>query len=266
MNMENFLRMKKETNYNLVSKNISNWLLDYSKNCGLENFIVGVSGGIDSALVSTLCASTGITTHVFNIPIKSSEKNTSLSKLQCDWLATRYDNVIVHNVDLSSVYDDFVKSIKDIAKNDLACANTKSRLRMVLLYHYATSLKGLVVGTGNKIEDYGVGFFTKYGDGGVDLSPIADLTKTDVRECARLLDIPIEIINAPPTDGLWDDSRTDEIQIGASYEELEWAMDYVDSKKSYDLSDREKVVIDIFLGFRNRNKHKIESIPFYKLK
>jgi NAD+ synthase len=149
-------------------------------------------------------------------------------------------------------------------KNGLASANTKSRLRMVLLYHYATSLNGLVVGTGNKIEDFGVGFFTKYGDGGVDISPIADLTKTQVRACARSLEIPIEIINATPTDGLWDDSRTDESQIGASYEELEWAMDYIDTNQTYILNERQKVVVDIFLGFRNKNKHKINPIPVFK--
>lgn len=257
--------MKKETDYKQVVKNIGNWLNGYSKNCGLETFVVGVSGGIDSALVSTLCAATGMTTHVFNIPIKSAEKNTALSTLQCNWLTSQYPNVVVHNVELSDVYDTFMTSITDVDKNNLACANTKSRLRMVLLYHYATTLRGLVVGTGNKIEDYGVGFFTKYGDGGVDLSPIADLTKTEVRECARILGVPVEIINAPPTDGLWDDGRTDESQIGASYEELEWAMDYVDSAKTYALSARQQEVINIFLGFRNRNSHKINPIPVYKL-
>lgn len=257
--------MKKRTDYKLIVKNIANWLTDYSENSGLKTYVVGVSGGIDSALVSTLCASTGLPTHVFNIPIKSAEKNTALSTLQCNWLASKYKNVVVHNIELSETYDKIMLSINDVDKNDLACANTKSRLRMVLLYHYATSLNALVVGTGNKIEDYGVGFFTKYGDGGVDLSPIADLTKTEVRECARALDVPVEIINAPPTDGLWDDGRTDESQIGATYEELEWAMDYVDTSKNYDLSPRQQTVVDIFLKFRNRNKHKINPIPVYKL-
>lgn len=257
--------MKKEIEHNIVVKQIVNWLDIYSKNSGLEAYVVGVSGGIDSALVSTLCASTGRPTHVFNIPIKSAEKNTNLSTLQCNWLATHYKNVVIHNVDLSGTYDKFMQSFNDIAVNHLACANTKSRLRMVLLYHYATSLNALVVGTGNKIEDYGVGFFTKYGDGGVDLSPIADLTKTEVRECARVLGVPVDIINAPPTDGLWDDGRTDESQIGATYEELEWAMDYVDTDKAYPLTPRQQNVIDIFLGFRNKNKHKINPIPVFKL-
>lgn len=256
--------MNRITDYNIVVKQIANWLTEYSKSSGLETYVVGVSGGVDSALVSTLCAFTGSPTHVFNIPIKSSEKNTRLSTLQCNWLASHYKNVVVHNIELSDTYDKFIKSINDISINQLACANTKSRLRMVLLYHYATSLNGLVVGTGNKIEDYGVGFFTKYGDGGVDLSPIADLTKTEVRECAKVLGVPVDIINAPPTDGLWDDGRTDESQIGATYEELEWAMDYVDTDKNHTLSFRQEKVVDIFLKFRNKNKHKINPIPVYK--
>lgn len=255
--------MKKDFDCSMLVKQIANWLTEYSKNSGLETYVVGVSGGIDSALVSTLCASTGRPTHVFNIPIKSSDKNTGLSTLQCNWLASHYKNVTIHNVELSDTYDSFMSSIKDIDKNDLACANTKSRLRMVLLYHYATSLNGLVVGTGNKIEDYGVGFFTKYGDGGVDISPIADLTKTEVRDCAKILGVPIDIINAPPTDGLWDDGRTDESQIGATYEELEWAMEYIDSNKKYTLTPRQETVVNIFLGFRNKNRHKINPIPVY---
>jgi len=256
--------MSKEIDLKKTTENIVGWLNTYSDSCGLKTFIIGVSGGIDSALVSTLCALTGKPTHVLNIPIKSMEKNTALSKLQCDWLSTRFKNVTVHDIDLSNTFDSFISSINDLNKNGLASANTKSRLRMVLLYHYATSLNGLVVGTGNKIEDFGVGFFTKYGDGGVDISPIADLTKTQVRACARSLEIPIEIINATPTDGLWDDSRTDESQIGASYEELEWAMDYIDTNQTYILNERQKVVVDIFLGFRNKNKHKINPIPVFK--
>jgi NAD+ synthase len=261
--------MKKENEmeaYKGITDSISSWLNEYSKQSGLGTYVVGVSGGIDSALVSTLCSLTGRPTHVFNIPIKSSQKNTALSTLHCEWLISKYKNVHIHNVDLSDTYDSFISSVVDVNENDLACANTKSRLRMVLLYHYATIVNGLVVGTGNKVEDYGVGFFTKYGDGGVDLSPIADLTKTQVRECARALGVLSDIINAPPTDGLWDDNRTDESQIGASYEELEWAMDYIDTGKYYHLSDRQKNVIDIFLRFRDKNKHKISPIPTYKIR
>lgn len=248
-----------------TTQSIISWLLEYSNQSNLGVYIVGVSGGVDSALVSTLCAHTGNPVHVFNIPIKSSSKNTTLSTLQCEWLRSNFKNVTVHNVELSETYDVFMTSLKDIGKDGLACANTKSRLRMILLYHYATTLKGLVVGTGNKIEDYGVGFFTKYGDGGVDLSPIADLTKTQVRGCARYLGVPEDILNAPPTDGLWEDDRTDESQIGAAYEELEWAMDYVDTKQNYQLDQRQKEVINIFLGYRNRNKHKMLPVPVCKV-
>lgn len=257
--------MKKDRDYRNITNNICVWLSEYIQKSNLSSYIVGVSGGIDSALVSTLCANTGIETHVFNIPIKSSKKNTALSSLQCEWLKSQHKNVILHNVDLSETYDVFLTSIKDINKNDLACANTKSRLRMILLYHYASTLNGLVVGTGNKIEDYGVGFFTKYGDGGVDISPIADLTKSEVRECAKLLNVPVEIINAPPTDGLWDDNRTDENQLGATYEELEWAMDYIDEKRNHELSERQNRVVNIFLNFRNKNQHKIKPIPVFKI-
>ena len=251
-------------NNKLLCTKISNWLCSYLEQSNLSSFIIGVSGGVDSGLVSTLCAMTGKPTHVFNIPINSSEKNTRMSTLQCQWLAKTFSNVTVHNNDLSSVYNLFASEITDIEKVPLAHANTKSRFRMVLLYHYAASLNGLVVGTGNKIEDFGVGFFTKYGDGGVDISPIADLTKTEVRACAKELGIPTEIANAVPTDGLWEDSRTDENQIGASYEELEWAMDYVDNKKDYSLTARQQEVIRIFLGYRKRNNHKFNPIPVFK--
>ncbi len=259
------MRNGTDMNCQKIIQHISKWLAEYSIASGFSTYIVGVSGGIDSALVSTLCALTGNPTHVFNVPIKSSQKNATLSKLQCEWLRSRFKNITVHDVELSSTYDSFIFSIEDMPKNDLACANTKSRLRMILFYHYATILSGLVVGTGNKIEDYGVGFFTKYGDGGVDLSPIADLTKTQVRDCAKYLGIPIDIIMAPPTDGLWDDDRTDENQIGATYEELEWAMDYIDTNQSYELTPYQKNIIDIFLGFRNKNKHKINPIPVCKI-
>ena len=252
------------TNESLLTNNIINWLEEYLNSSGLSVFIVGVSGGVDSALVSTLCAKSKKPTHVFNIPIKSTEKNTALSNLQCEWLAKEYNNVIIHEVNLTTTYNEFSKTVGESVSSGLANANTKSRLRMVLLYHFATDFKGLVVGTGNKIEDYGVGFFTKYGDGGVDISPIGNLTKSDVRRCASYLGIPSEILVAPPTDGLWEDNRTDESQLGASYEELEWGMDYVDTNQTYTLNERQKVVIDIFLGFRNRNKHKINQIPVYK--
>ena len=249
-----------------VSESISNWLIDYLDASGLSTFIVGVSGGVDSAVVSTLCANTGRPVIVLNIPIHSRNDNTSLSQSHCDWLVENYENVRAETVDLTSTYDVYASTvISHINQNDLAFANSKSRLRMILLYQYATTFQGLVVGTGNKVEDFGVGFYTKYGDGGVDLSPIADLTKTDVRALAGLLGISQDILDAPPTDGLWEDSRTDEEQIGASYEELEWAMDYVDNKGIVSPTKRQEIVLKIFMDYHNKNKHKMMPIPVYKL-
>ena len=248
-----------------LSNNIEKWLIDYLDSSGLECFIVGVSGGVDSALVSTLCARTGKPTYVFNIPIRSTDSNTGLSTQQCSWLESTYSNVKGELVDLTETYNvyrsDMLGRLED---NGLAYANTKSRLRMILLYHYATTLKGLVVGTGNKVEDFGVGFYTKYGDGGVDLSPIADLTKTQVRALASHVGVSEDILTAPPTDGLWEDSRTDEEQIGASYEELEWAMDYVDNNRDHEITPRQQEVIEVFLGYRRRNTHKMIPIPVYQ--
>ena len=250
---------------NLHNK-ISNWLSEYIENNNMETFIIGVSGVIDSAVVSTLCAKTGKKTIVLNIPINSKQKNTDLSKNHCDWLKENFSNVTTYNIDISDVYAAFRNTLDDVLEsNELAYANTKSRLRMMLLYQFATTFNGLVVGTGNKIEDFGVGFYTKYGDGGVDISPIADLTKTQVREIAKELGVSEQIISAPPTDGLWEDSRTDEEQIGASYEELEWAMDYVDSNKTTPVTDRQKKVLDIFITYREKNSHKMKPIPIFFL-
>jgi len=247
------------------TQDISQWLEKYLEESCLSTFVVGVSGGVDSAVVSTLCALTGKPTVVLNIPVNSKHENTALSTTQCEWLAANYDNVTVHEIDLSNTYKEFQEAVlKSIDINGLAMANTKSRLRMVLLYYFATTLNGLVVGTGNKVEDFGVGFYTKYGDGGVDVSPIADLTKTQVRNLAKELNIPAEIIEAPPTDGLWEDSRTDEEQIGASYEELEWAMDYIDNNRQTSLSTRERHVLDIFVSYRTKNAHKMNPIPVYQ--
>ena len=246
---------------------ISEWLDNYLADSGLSCFIVGVSGGIDSAAVSTLCANTDRPVVVLNMPIRSTEANTKLSQIQCDWLTTNYPNVCSETVDLTSAFNSYSDVVlTHLDKNDLAFANAKSRFRMMMLYQYATTLRGLVVGTGNKVEDFGVGFYTKYGDGGVDISPIADLTKTQVRAAARTLGIPQVICDAPPTDGLWEDSRTDEEQIGASYEELEWAMAYIDNGLDDALTGRQGEVLDIFLGFRKNNSHKMRPIPVYQLK
>jgi NAD+ synthase len=250
---------------NLATK-ISNWLKDYLETSNLDCYVVGVSGGIDSATSSTLCAMTGKKTYVVNIPITSKEGHTALSHLQCDWLRDNYENVEKVYIDATEAYKSFEELFKDGPRyNLLSNANSKSRIRMMVLYYLATSHNGLVVGTGNKVEDFGVGFFTKYGDGGVDISPIADLLKSEVRSLAASLGIPEEILNAPPTDGLWEDSRTDEAQIGASYEELEWAMDHIESGRSPTVTTRQEEVLNIYDSFHNKNKHKMVGIPTYKV-
>lgn len=226
---------------------ISKWIKDYA---GDKSLIVGVSGGIDSAVTSTLCAETGLDTHVLNIGINSNNNNQDLAKEHIGWLK-QYPNVKAHYLDLT---DTFYQLLSDIDFNhDHANANTKSRLRMISLYYYATVYNGLVVGTGNKVEDFGVGFFTKYGDGGVDISPIANFYKSEVRGIAKKLGIIEDIITAKPTDGLWEDNRSDEDQIGATYEELEAVM----KGKSKDKSE-------VYTKFHEQNKHKMQPIPVYK--
>ncbi len=249
-----------------LGSDIAAWLAGYLKNSPLECYVIGVSGGIDSAVSSTLCAMTGIKTYVVNIPINSKQENTDLSELQCQWLCEKYANVEAVYIDATEAYLSFEQIFKDTSEyNLLSNANSKSRLRMMVLYYLATSHNGLVVGTGNKVEDFGVGFFTKYGDGGVDISPIADLLKSEVRELATSLGVCDEILNAPPTDGLWDDSRTDESQIGASYAELEWAMGYLETSTSELLTPRQEEVLTIYTSFHNKNKHKMVGIPTYKV-
>lgn len=252
--------MGSKMNCNEVSLKISKWISDYAKTNGF-GLVVGVSGGIDSALVSTLCAMTGIETHVVTIPIHQKKDQVDRGNKHVAWLQSKFENVIHHEIDLSSTFDDFRDKFSGQGQNSLGLANSKSRLRMVALYQIAASFGGIVVGTGNKVEDFGVGFFTKYGDGGVDISPIADLTKTQVRDLANYLEIISDIIQAPPTDGLWEDDRTDEDQIGATYEELEWAMDYVDNGRKLDINPRQKEVIQIFKKFRERNNHKMVPVP-----
>ena len=238
---------------------ISNWLKDYLQTANLDSFVIGVSGGIDSAVTSTLSAMTGKKTIVVSMPIHQKENELNRAHNHMKWLSEKFDNVEVLEFDLTQLYETFrLMWIDEV--NNLALANSRSRLRMVTLYQIATINKGLVVGTGNKVEDFGVGFYTKYGDGGVDISPIADLTKTQVRELARELGVNQEIIDAPPTDGLWEDGRSDEDQIGATYEELEWAMEY----KSGNITERQKKVLEIYNRFHNQNKHKMEPIPIFK--
>jgi NAD+ synthase len=275
--------MNRISNYEELKNRITSWIGDYIlQNPSIKSLVVGVSGGIDSAVVATLCAETGLPTYVLSMPLKSSKKNDTLSDDYTDALEKKYDNVTKVRVDLSSVYDRFISSFDfwtgdgEYTSNDLANANTKSRIRMVTLYQVAANVNGIVVGTGNKVEDYGVGFYTKYGDGGVDIAPIADLYKTEVWELGKYLGVDQRIIEAPPTDGLWEDSRTDEDQIGASYELLEWVMEsgIVDSSynsetltmwKGVELTEEQKSAIEQYKKFNTQNKHKMLSIPTFKL-
>jgi len=247
--------MNRIKDYDQLKFDIDRWLKDYYYRYAIKAFVVGVSGGIDSAVVSTLCAETELPTYVLTMPLHSKEENTKLSDAHAKALMKKYPNVRVVNIDLSDTYESLLFNIdQDFVNNKLANANTKSRLRMVSLYQVAGSVGGIVVGTGNKVEDYGVGFYTKYGDGGVDIAPIADLYKTEVRELGRHMGVSTEIINAPPTDGLWDDGRTDEDQIGVTYEQLEEAME-----KGIGVG------VETLEHFNSRNKHKMEPIPTFKL-
>lgn len=245
----------------MLHNEISNWLKDYLNKSNLQSFVIGISGGIDSALTSTLCAMTGKPTILVSMPIHQNEKELNRAHNHMKWLSETYENVSNLEFDLTQTYETF-KLMWLNEDNNLALANSRSRLRMTTLYHIATMNKSLVVGTGNKVEDFGIGFYTKYGDGGVDISPIADLTKTEVRELAEEIGVSQEIIIAPPTDGLWDDGRNDEDQIGATYEELEWAMNFNGDVSN--LSDRHLEVLEIYNKFNTQNKHKMIPIPIFK--
>ena len=247
--------MNRIKDYGQLAFDIDRWLKDYYYMYAIKAFVVGVSGGIDSAVVSTLCAKTELPTYVLTMPLHSKEGNTKLSNAHAKALMKKYSNVRVVNIDLSDTYESLLFNIdQDFVNNKLANANTKSRLRMVTLYQVAGSVGGIVVGTGNKVEDYGIGFYTKYGDGGVDIAPIADLYKTEVRELGGFLGVMNQIIDATPTDGLWDDGRSDEDQIGATYAELEEAMENGTGK-----------AVDILYKFNRQNKHKMEPIPTFEL-
>lgn len=243
-----------------LKNDIIQWLTEYSKT-GDFKFVVGVSGGIDSAVVSTLCAMTGIETHVITLPIQQKSEQLSLARRHIEHLKSNFNNVKSNEHDLTDVFLILSNNLKEY-DNELGWANSKSRLRMITLYQLATHVGGIVVGTGNKVEDFGVGFFTKYGDGGVDISPIADLTKTEVRSLAKQLNVIEDIILAKPTDGLWQDDRSDEEQIGATYEELEWAMKFKGDPDQLD--SRLKEVRSIYLNFNRKNKHKMLPVPIFK--
>ena len=232
-------------------KFISNWIKDYAISLPFNppSLIIGVSGGIDSAVTSTLCAKTGLKTIAVSMPIKQNQSQHDLSLRHLKWLEDSFDNVEIMTIELDEVFKSFELTMTNF-NNKLAFANSRSRLRMVTLYQIAQSNKGIVVGTGNKVEDFGVGFYTKYGDGGVDISPIADCTKTDVWKMGKSLGIMNEIIEAAPTDGLWDDSRNDESQLGLTYEQIEEAMNNSNSK-----------YYDKYLKIREPNLHKMKPIP-----
>ncbi len=210
---------------------IVNWIKNYTKTIKSQpvTLVIGVSGGVDSALTSTLCALTGLKTIAISMPIKQNSSQHDLSLRHLDYLKKNFDNVDCKIIELDNVFNIFESTMKDF-DSELAFANSRSRLRMVTLYQVAQSNKGIVVGTGNKVEDFGVGFYTKYGDGGVDISPIADCTKTEVWDLAREIGVIKDIIDAAPTDGLWDDSRNDENQLGLSYKQLEEAMENKNSQ------------------------------------
>jgi NAD+ synthase len=248
-----------------VIAHIVNWLDTYLKNSGLSGFCVGVSGGIDSAVTSTLCAQTGRPVMVLNMPICQAPDQLSRGSAHNAWLKNNYSSVTPVDLDLTPVFSSIQTHFPSDIQDGLTLANTRSRLRMLALYAFAGHHRLLVAGTGNKVEDFGVGFYTKYGDGGVDISPIADLMKSEVYALGRELNIAPEIITAPPTDGLWDDNRTDESQIGAGYDELEWAMAYTSlnekEKKAHRLTDRQKQVVALFEELHAANRHKMDPIP-----
>ena len=248
-----------------INQHIVKWLLDYATNAKVKGFVVGISGGIDSALTSTLCAQTGLPTLCVEMPIHQAESHVNRANEHIDQLKKRFPNVFNERADLTPVFETFknqVPSSENEAVLNLSLANTRARLRMTTLYYFAGIHGLLVAGTGNKVEDFGVGFFTKYGDGGVDVSPIADLVKSEVRLLAEFLKVPESILKAKPTDGLFGDDRSDEDQIGANYDELEWAMNQIENGKTpEDFSGREAEVFKIYKRLNTINQHKMNPIP-----
>ena len=246
--------MNRITDYSKLKTDISDWMADYMKSSGMNCFIVGVSGGIDSAVVSTLAAETKYNVFALGMPIHQNPEQESLSDAHLKWLSEKYVNVEAVKINLTNTFETFRYDLERHATDNHALANTRSRLRMVTLYQFAGQYKGIVVGTGNKVEDYGVGFYTKYGDGGVDIAPIADLYKTEVWELGKHLGVDSRIIEATPTDGLWNDGRTDEDQLGTTYVALEEAMESGTGD-----------AVKILETFNNMNSHKMNPIPTFKL-
>jgi NAD+ synthase len=248
---------------------IVSWLKEYAEKSNVNGFVIGISGGIDSAVTSALCAKTGFPVLCLEMPIHQAKNQITRAYNHIEWLQKNFKNVSLKQVNLTTVFDNLVAAFPPVENEEqrlMSLANTRARLRMTTLYYFAALNGYLVAGTGNKVEDFGVGFFTKYGDGGVDISPIADLMKSEVYEIAKYLGINDDIIIAAPTDGLWGDDKTDEDQIGASYPELEWAMKQVELDKKYsDFIGREKEVIDIYTKRNRANKHKMIPIPICEI-
>jgi NAD+ synthase len=252
-----------------VTNHIVDWLKDYATNAKVNGFVIGISGGIDSAVTSTLCAKTGLDLLCIEMPIHQAASHVTRAQEHITQLKKRFPNVKDTRVDLTPVFEEFKTEVSLDAKQttvDMALANTRARLRMTTLYYHAGLLGLLVAGTGNKVEDFGVGFYTKYGDGGVDLSPIADLLKSEVYEIGDFLDVPESIMKAAPSDGLFGDARSDEDQIGATYPELEWAMQMLDEGKTLDdFEGRKRDAFEIFLRYNTSNKHKMIPIPICEI-
>lgn len=253
-----------ELDYEKVAFHIIDWLNNYIKDMPVKGFIVGVSGGVDSGLVASLCAKTGKEVLLLNMPIKQASAEYTRARNQIKELEDNYSNVKGLQVDLTNTFETFSSTVpNDVKQNQLAMANSRARLRMTTLYAIGQTHQLLVAGTGNKIEDFGIGFFTKYGDGGVDLNPIGDLLKSEVFKLAKHLGVIEEILLAKPTDGLWGDERNDEDQIGASYDELEFAMLYEGNEEG--LTERQKEVAKIYNHLHFINHHKMSPIPFCDL-
>lgn len=259
------MQKKIKINAEQVSNHIVSWLKTYAEDAKANGFVIGISGGLDSAVTSTLCAKTGLQVLCVEMPIHQDLKQVNRAKDHIEQLKTRFLNVSNVEVHLTQTFEEFKHSLPksaDLTKHNLALANTRARLRMTTLYYFAGEKGLLVAGTGNKVEDFGVGFYTKYGDGGVDLSPIADLLKSEVYELGRYLEIPESIQNAAPTDGLFGDNRTDEDQLGASYDELEMAMLADEMGKTVeDFNGRALEVFRIYKRLNHINQHKMRSIP-----
>lgn len=245
---------------------ICNWLIDYLNTSKSKGFVIGVSGGIDSAVTSTLAAKTGAPILCLEMPIHQQREQVSRANQHIKWLKSNFSNVNSICVDLTNIYDQFVHTVtidNKLENHMISLVNSRARLRMTTLYYYAQLNSYLVTGTGNKVEDFGIGFYTKYGDGGVDISPIADLLKTEVFALGKELGVIEDILTAAPTDGLWSDNRSDEDQIGATYAELEWAMAFAGN--SSELSERKQEILNIYTRLNSANTHKMIPIPVCKI-